>query len=155
LRENLEATEKKYYESLKEKETLKNLLYLKNRNDNIKNIDGKTDSDYSRNSINLNQSINNNAKNKTLSKNYINQISILNNNTNNNFSILNNYKNIVIGNNRNKDKPRPYFDNSKLNDSDENNMNMTIDVNNSKSNFAMFNNNLTSRNNKVNKKIIS
>jgi hypothetical protein len=82
------------------------------------------------------------------------QITINNHNTNinsnNHFNILSNYKNSAMGiNSKNKAKPRPYFDTSKLNDSEENKINMTIDINNKPTNFSVFNNNLTSRNGNV------
>lgn len=151
LQEDLATTEKKYHESIKEKEALKSKLNLRvnNKSEAFQSIVQEEDSDSDRKLTNLNSSSN---KINIEGKKTFNQITINNNvnNTNNHFNILSNYKNNAIGiNSRNKTKPRPYFDTSKLNDSEENKINMTIDINNKPSNFAMFNNNLTSRNTKV------
>lgn len=146
LQEDLSTTEKKYYESIKEKESLKALLNIKT------NLNSKQDAfqsivhEESSLDISFNKSICDDKK-------YFNKITINNNNNinnNNHFNILSNYKNSANGiNSRNKTRLRPFFDIDKLNDLEENKMNMTIDINNKPSNFAMFNNNLTSKNNKV------
>jgi len=158
LQEDLATTEKKYHESIKEKEALKSLLNLRANNKSEEAAAAFQsivhEEDYSDSEINSpsNQIKKKNEEGKkTLNHITINNNTNISNNNNNHFNILSNYKNSAMGiNSRNKAKSRHYFDTSKLNDSGENKMNMTIDINSNKpSNFAMFNNNLTSRNTKV------
>ncbi len=140
LREDLDLTEKKFIESIKEKDALKSVINL-----NSKSALGKTMSiDFSNTFQNFN-TINAESENnkKTSQINY--QI-------NSNYNIFNNYKNSAMGmTSRNKMiPPNAFMKGKRHDDSDDNMMNMTIDVNSKISNFAMFNNNLTTRNAKVN-----
>ena len=114
LREDLEITEKKYYESIKEKEFLKAQLNLNNNkyperltNSNIENKN---------NEIIL--------KNKNFVDNKNNPFDKKNIKSNNNTSTINN-------------------------DSDDDLMNKTIDINHKGSNFSIFSKNLVFKNSKV------
>jgi len=150
IKEDLEITENKYQDSIMEKEKIKSLLNIKSCRNELSNtklnvdLKNETISDHTDAAFNI---INHETKDSKITFNQIN----INNTNNNNFNILSNFKNGANEiNSRNKLKQRPDFNSRhKLNDSDENKMNMTIDINNKPSNFALFNNNLTSRNSKV------
>lgn len=141
LKYDAEVAEKKYLDSLKEKEGLKSKLELNIKNNTRKAslIIGNTNG----------TSENENLKEKELFKG-IHSTRNKNNLQNN---LLNNFKNNALSRNNKKNKTNSSFKNE-FNESDEDDvMNNTININSNQknfSNFAMFNNNnLTSRNQKV------
>jgi hypothetical protein len=154
LRSDLELAGKKYNESIKEKEDLKSKLQLEI---NIKNRTRKASLFIG----NQNELLENNYNNFEIE----NQKEVKTSRNNNNYSQLNIQNNLFSNfkksaeNNKTLKKKNLNLMNSikyKLNESDEDKddiMNNTVNINNINqknfSNFAIFNNNFTSRNTKV------